>query len=334
MRQTNTKAVAEHKPLGVIDSISAGLALVWRRPWTLVVPILFDSLIWILPRLSLTQLFRPYLTDMLNTAALSSDPQAIQETRQTLEQLLQSFNVLGLVVTALNAVTRLPSLLAVDATQLSSPISAWAYSVPLLSPGLLLLLFVPLFLLGLFGVAVYLEWIAQGARPLANPDPRAALLRIAALWLRLILFSLLLTGFLFAGAILLLILQLLFNRPEIGAFATLVFTVGLFWVFIYFFFIPAASAVSNIGIRQALRRSTVLFRAFFWSTLGLIALSVFLDRGLAMVWEGLLIGPLAIVGILGNAFIGTALIAASMVFYQDRMNLFERLQARARPLKK
>ena len=55
MRQTNTRSVAEQKPLGVIDAVSAGLTLVWRRPWTLVVPILFDAMIWLLPRLSLAQ---------------------------------------------------------------------------------------------------------------------------------------------------------------------------------------------------------------------------------------------------------------------------------------
>lgn len=334
MRQTNSRTVADQKPLGVIDSISAGLSLVWRRPWTLVVPILFDALIWVLPRLSLTQLFRPYLTEMLNAAALSSDPQALDDTRQMLQSMVESFNVLGFVVTALNAVTRLPSLLAVDATNLESPINAWAYSIPLESPVLLLLLFIPLYLLGLLLVALYLEWIAQGARPLASPNLNAMVLRVANLWLRLILFSLLLVGFLFAAGLVLVILQLVFNRPEIAAFGTLLLTVGLFWVFIYFFFVPSAAAVSGIGIRHALRRSTLLFRVFFWSTLGLVALSVFLDRGLAMVWQGLLIGPLAILGILGNAFIGTALIAASMVYYQDRMNLFERLQAHAKPLKK
>ncbi len=335
MRETNTRTVAEQKPLGVIDSVSAGLALVWRRPWTLLIPILLDALIWMLPRLSLTQLFRPYVEQMLSMATLSSDPQAAEETRQALQQMIESFNLLGLVTTALNAVTRVPTLLAVDAAELHSPISAWAFTLPLQSPTLLVVLFIPLFLLGLLAVAVYLEWIAQGARPLETAVAGAAVMRIARLWLRLILFSLLLVGFLFAASLVLLFLQLVFNSAELGAFATLVITVALFWLFIYFFFVPSAAAVSDISIREALKRSSLLFRAFFWSTLALVALSVFLDRGMAVIWDGFIVSALGVViGIVANAFIGTALIAASMVYYQDRMNLFERMRQKVKSARK
>jgi hypothetical protein len=289
-------------------------------------------LIWILPRLSLTQLFRPFAEQMLSVATLSSDPQAAEETRRALQQMIESFNLLGLVTTALNAVTRVPSLLAVDAVEVHSPISAWAYALPLQSPTLMILLFIPLFVLGLLAVALYLEWIAQGARPLETTVVGAAVMRIARLWLRLILFSLLLVGFLFAASLVLLFLQLLFNSAELGAFATLVITVALFWIFIYLFFVPSAAAVSDIGIREALKRSSLLFRAFFWSTLALVALSVFLDRGMAVIWDGFTVSALGVlVGIVANAFIGTALIAASMVYYQDRMNLFERMRQKAKP---
>lgn len=332
MRQTNTRTVAEHKPLGVIDVVSAGLALVWRRPWTLLVPILLDILIWVLPRLSLTQLFRPYANEMLKAAALTSDPQAAEETRQAVQQMIESFNLLGLVSTVLNALTRVPSLLAVDAAGVTSPVNSWAYSIPLQSAALMIILFIPLFLLGLLAVAWYLEWIAQGTRPLEKQPRSAVFMRVARLWLRMILFSLLLVVFLIGAGIVLLALQLLFNSTEIAAFATLLITVGLFWIFIYFFFVPSASAVSDIGIREALKRSTLLFRAFFWSTLALVALSVFLDRGLAIVWDGFTVSSLGIViGIVANAFIGTALIAASMVYYQDRMMVFERIRSAKSP---
>ncbi|HZQ11114.1 MAG TPA: hypothetical protein VFD70_31375 [Anaerolineae bacterium] len=335
MRQTKTRTVAENKPLGVIDVVSAGLDLVRRRPWTLIVPIMLDALIWVLPRISLTQLFRPYANEMLAATALSSDPQAAEEARNTIQQTLESFNLLGLLATALNAVTRVPSLLGVDTSDVHSPINALAYSVPLQSPLLLFLLFVPFFLLGLFAIAIYLEWIAQGVRPLEASARGASLLRAGRLWLQLILFSLLLIGFVFGAGLVLILLESLFSSPELAALITLAFTVGLFWLFIYFFFVPSALAVSNIGILESLRRSTLLFRAFFWSTLALVALSVFLDRGLAIIWNGLTVSMLGVaVAIVANAYIGTSLIAASMVYYQDRFNLFERLRASAKVMKK
>jgi len=327
MRQTNTRTVAEQKPLGVIDAISAGLTLVWRRPWTLIVPILFDALIWILPRLSLAQLFRPFQTLLLGALAISADP-SNDEVRTKTIQTIDSLNLLGVVSGALNAVTRIPALLSVNASDVTSPFTALAWSTPLESPELAILLFVPLFLLGLLGVAVYLESIAQGVRPLETQPVTAALLRIAKLWLSLIWFSLLIVALLLVASIAIVAVRTIFNSPELAEFFTLLASVGIFWLFIYFFFVPAVMAVSNVGFSEAMRRSTLLFRIFFWTTLALVALSVFLDQGLTLIWSGLTVSALGVIlGVVANSFIGTALLAASMVYYQDRMNLFERMRA-------
>lgn len=333
MRETKTRTVAEPKPLGVIDSVSAGIGLVWRRPWTLVVPILLDAMIWLFPRLSLTEYLRPFHDDIMRAIPLSTDPQAVQETQAALQSALESLNILGFVAAALNGVTRIPTLLAIDAPNVASPFATVSYSIQ--SPALILLLFVPMFVLGLLLVALYLELVAQGARPLETSTRDVTLMRIGKLWLRLIGLALLFLVLLLAAIMILVGVQLVFSSPELAAFATLLMTVGLFWVFIYFFFVPSAAAVSEIGIRSAVRRSSILFRVFFWSTLALVALSVFLDRGLAIVWDGFTVNSIGVaIGIVANAFIGTALIAASMIYYQDRMNLLERLRQSVKIVKK
>ena len=336
MRQSNTRTVAEQKPLGVIDSVSAGLDLVRRRPWTLLIPVILDLVIWILPRLSLTQMFRPYADEMLRVASASGDPEMVTEVSATLEGLLQSFNLLSLVTTALNGVTRFPSLFKLDtlrATMLNvpGPFNPWAYTLSLTSPELVLVLFVPLFLLGLFVVAVYFEWIAQGVRPLQAQGRGAGLFRIAQLWLRLILFSFVLAGLLLLASFLVALVQAVVPGAELATFVALLVTVGLFWAFIYLYFVTSAMAVSGVGVRNGLRRSTLLFRIFFWPTIGLVILSVFLDRGLAIIWDGLTVSALGVVvAIVANAYIGTSLIAAAMVYYQDRMNLLERWRQAAK----
>lgn len=333
MRETKTRTVVEPKPLGVIDSVSAGISLVWRRPWTLLVPIILDALLWLLPRLSLTNFFRPLADFFSSIVPLSSDPQAAEETRTAIQAGLEASNVLGFVAVVLNAATRIPTLLAINASDVASPLITVSYSIQ--SPVLGLLLIIPLFILALFFVALYLEWIAQGARPLETAPRSVTAMRIARLWLRLILFSVFLIALAFAALALLALVQFTFNSPEIVAFAFLLLSVGLFWVFIYFFFVPSAAAVSDIGIRSAIRRSSALFRIFFWTTLSLVALSVFLDLGLAIIWDGLTVSPFGVVvGIVGNAFIGTSLIAASMIYYQDRMNFLERLRQSVKAVKK
>lgn len=327
MRQTKTRTVAEQKPLGVIDVLSAGLSLVWRRPWTLLVPILFDALIWLLPRLSLSNIFLPLQSMMLSTIPLSGDAQN-QEALDSVQRALESIHLLGIVSAALNAITRMPTLLAINLTGVTSPIQGWNAPISIQSPELMVLLFVPLFMLGLLAVAFYLEWIAQGVRPLEAAAPRATLLRVAKLWLKLIWFTALILALLIVAAFAILAVRLLFDSPELGAFVTLLASVGLFWLLIYFFFVPSIMGVSTVGFGDAMRRSTLLFRLFFWNTLALVALSVFLDQGLTIIWTGLTVSDFGTVfAILGNAFIGTSLIAASMVYYQDRMNLLERMRA-------
>lgn len=333
MRQTNTRLLVEQKPLSVIDVLTAGFEIVRKRPWTMLVPVLMDLAIWLLPRVSLADLFRPALTEWFDTTGLTPDAAAsAEETRQVVSQFLNSFHLLGLVTAALNSTVRLPTLLALDNGDVHSPINAFAYTFPLQSGLLAVFLFVPLFLLALLPSAFFIEWIAQGVRPLESAPPYAWVSRVAMLWLKLIVFSAVLVVIMMAAGLVLLVGQLFVPlNGDIGSFVLALVVVGWFWVAIYFFFTVSALAVSNVGILEAIRRSVLIFRFHFWASLGLFALTLFLDRGLGLVWHGLGVSSLGLlVGIAANAFVGTSLLAASMVFYQDRMNVTEKRLARAR----
>jgi hypothetical protein len=94
-------------------------------------------------------------------------------------------------------------------------------------------------------------------------------------------------------------------------------------------------AVSGVALRMAIRHSTLLFRVFFWSAIGLVLLSVFLERGLAIIWDGLTVSSIGVViAIAANAYIGTSLVAAAMVFYQDRMRAVERMRQKRKTAQK
>lgn len=334
MRQTNTRTAVEQKPLGVIDVVSAGLSLVWRRPWTLVIPILLDAMIWLLPRLSLTPLIIQYQTLFTNPFFLSTEPPDEQVTLQ-MQEFINSFNLVGLLSGILHAITRLPALLSVTAFGVANPIDALRSSIPIQSPEFALLLLIPLILLGLLAVAAYFESIAQGVRPLSSAAPGTGLLRIAKLWLNLIWFSLVILALFLVSAFAVWGVYSISGSAELVGFAMLLLSVGLFWLFIYFFFVPGVMSISAVGFGEAMRRSTLLFRIFFLPTIALVALTVFLEQGMLVIWDGLTVSTFGVaLGIVGNAFIGTALIAASMVYYQDRINLFERLRAGLKPVKK
>ncbi len=331
----NAQLLTEQKPLGVIDVLTAGFEIVRKRPWTVFVPVLLDLFIWAMPRLSLAPIFRPAIDEMFSTTGLPADAvENAQQMHDAAVEFVSSLNLLGMVSAALDSVARVPSLLSFENGDIHSPFTALAYTLQLQSGFVALFLFVPLFLLGLFAAALYIESIAQGVRPLEKEAPLAWLSRAAMLWLKLVAFAALLGFLLFASALVLVIAQAFTPLGvDAGSFITALIAVGWFWLTIYFFFVLAAMAVSNLSLFDAIRRSVIIFRLHFWASLALVILTLFLQRGLMLVWDGLAV-PDSSVGILlaivANAIIGTGLLAATMVFYQDRTNYTERLLARVK----
>ena len=336
----DAKLIAEQKPLSIIDVLTAGFEIVRKRPWTVLIPILLDTVIWFLPRLSLGALLRPAVDEQFPTTGLS--PDLVDNAKQMHDaavQVANSLNLFSVVTGLLDGVARLPSLLLYVDSGVHSPINSLAYTMQLDSEGLATFLFLPLFLLGLFLAALYIELIAQGVRPLQNEPPLAWVWRSGRLWLRLILYSFML-GMIFFISSLVLDLAEAFTPlgADLGSFVAALVTVGWLWLTIYFFFVIPALSIGNLSLFEALRRSILIFRVHFWASLGLVTLTLFLDLGLRLfVWNGLAM-PGSDLGILMaivlNAIIGTGLLAGLLVFYQDRMLYTERLIARARAARK
>jgi hypothetical protein len=80
-----------------------------------------------------------------------------------------------------------------------------------------------------------------------------------------------------------------------------------------------ALALQDIGLVQAIWRSFNVVRRNLWATLGLILLSLVIQTGFAQIWQGLNTGSWqTLLGIIGNAYIGSGVMAAIMTFYLDR----------------
>ncbi len=96
----------------------------------------------------------------------------------------------------------------------------------------------------------------------------------------------------------------------------------MLWMQLYLFFAPDAIFVSQVGPRQAIRRSVAVVRANFWAAVRIVVLITIILLGMGQVWLALASrapwGPA--LGILGNAYIASGLAAASMLFYRERMD--------------
>jgi hypothetical protein len=127
------------------------------------------------------------------------------------------------------------------------------------------------------------------------------------------------------GAILLVVSSLL---PPLGYILGMVLISLVTWVSFYGVFVVAALAVNQVSVWRAIWNSFNVVLRNYWSTLGLFLLINLIGGGLTILWQQLSTGSwLTFVGIVGNAYVGTGLVTASLIFYQDRYARWQELVA-------
>lgn len=92
---------------------------------------------------------------------------------------------------------------------------------------------------------------------------------------------------------------------------------------LYVFFAPDAIFISRVGPLRAIRQSAAVVQTGVWSAITLVILITVILIGLSQVWQ-LLASQASwglALGIVGNAYIASGLVAASMLFYRERMEL-------------
>lgn len=105
------------------------------------------------------------------------------------------------------------------------------------------------------------------------------------------------------------------NMVAMGIFGVLI------WLSFYGIWFVAALAVNRSTLWQALWNSFNIVLRNFWQTLGIFALINLIGGGLTILWQRLSTGSwLTLVGILGNAYVGSSLLTGSLIFYHDRYN--------------
>ena len=109
------------------------------------------------------------------------------------------------------------------------------------------------------------------------------------------------------------------------------------WAILYLAFALPAVFVSGANPVQAIWNSVTVFRYNSWSAMGLVFLIYLIQMGFSLVWQQLISSAWgAAFNIVANAFLGTGLVAAAMLFYHDRFTWLtevrERIRQQQRPL--
>jgi len=331
--------------LSVIDSLSKGFQAVYRRWWLVLIPILLDSLLWLGPRLSVHSLLQDAMVAVdaqFSEMSSQDDSEWADALRGTFEDAVAKYNAFAtLRVGALSV----PSLLTWGGVRLGSPpmnealwvsflgvtnmpdlmlsVSDAGFAAPVVwqipSQGIWLLLALSLTLAGIGAGSVYLTGIWQSLGMATDLPPFWQ--RAWHLGKRFVLFLVVrAAALLILGIPLLLVLALLsaISTSVAMLFGTIVMGLGT-WLSFYLAFLAAALATSDVSVWRAIWNSFNIVLRNFWSTLWLLVLINLIGGGLTILWQRLSTGSwLTWIAIVGNAYIGSSLVAASMVFYQDR----------------
>lgn len=312
-------------PLGIIDSLSAGFAIVNKRLWLLLLPVLLDVTLVIGPGISIAPVVDEGVARFqASTLAQTGQDQAANDSsEESLSQMVkQSAEALGAF--------RETNLLGILAWQLPSLVSATS-STPLpklrgaiaaeVAGGWTLLgSTLALALLSLLGVSLYLTIIAQALRVEAFSAGRLLRNTLRG-WLRFCLFfaALLLIALPSSGALILLLATAsLFGAGLLSLVSSLVLAVVLTASF-YLFFVDDAIFFLRVQPLQAAWCSANVIWRNFWSALCFVLLVNLIHAGIPLAWRLIIENPFGLAAaILGQAYIATGLAAAGMLFFSQR----------------
>jgi len=307
----------------VIETLSAGYAAVNRQPWVLVLPILLNLFLWLGPHVSYSPLVGPVVTDAsewtrqvaFGPRPALRDPQVVSSIEQSRQWLIARSDDTNGFQALVWGPLGLPSL-----DGLPSPsddiafVSGWGDGVALLGACLGLgLLIGGWFYGGLAGASS-----GKDGSPLASCRriPRAVLDVLGLVGV------LIATAALFCVPVVLLIGFTAVVSPPVAILGGMLLLAGLLFASVHLFFSVPAIFVSNAGPLLAIQRSVGLVRRHLWASVALILLTWLILAGMDRVWELLasqLQSPYGVIlGILGNAYVASGLIAAGMVFYIQR----------------
>jgi hypothetical protein len=344
--------------LGIIDALGRGFQKVNRHWWLLLVPVLLDLFLWIGPQASIQQLVDRALSslevDLPEVQAVDGiEAQGWDSVRALAEDVVPGYNSFSsLRVGALGV----PSLAAWGGARLGAPSSyeiMWvAFALMVNMPQLMVSVGDASFVaplvwqmpneavwlltslgLTLVGILIGSFYMAALSRTLDEGEDRPS----EGLWARALRFAgrygvfwLLRLGLLLAVGlpVLLLTMALAALSPGLASlFTTVVLGLATWASFYGIFFVPAL-AVNEVSIWRAIWNSFNVVLRNFWPTLGLFLLINLIGGGLTILWQQFSHGSwLTLIGIIGNAYVGTALVVASLLFYRDRYTRWQALVA-------
>jgi hypothetical protein len=315
-----------------MGSLRAGFDAVSRHVALILLPVALDIFLWLGPRFSVDSLLTPFLNMVFDQTRLtltsSADIRRFTEFESLFNQTVEHFNLLSLLSRLQTFPVGVSSLLA-RTMPVETPFGLQPVVQISSLPGLIglaLLLVAGGWVLG----ALYFRWVS--GTTLGETAPGTGISSLWAIFQTLILSGVWLVGLMMFFIPVTLVLTVLTMLSPVLAGAALFIILALsFWLIVPLFFTPHGIFVRKQNAFYSIFTSLRMAR-FALPTSGLFVICWFLlSTGLGYLWSVPTADSwMTLVGIGGHAFITTALLSASFVYYRDMnawlQTVFERLQ--------
>lgn len=300
-------------PPGIIGSIRSGFDAIATHVTVILMPLVLDLVLWLGPRLSLERMVQPLLQNVGTIAASGGlQPDDIRSAMEMYRSFFQAFNLLGILRTFPIGISSLMSGVMPTSTPWGAPAI-----LEISSPAQFLALTLLITLAGWTLGGLYFRWVAALATPGAASEDRSSNGRAV---LQTILYALIWSIVAWmVGLPLAVLLYVLFAiNTLLGEGVLLLLGFLSMWLVVPVFF-----SLHGMYVRRQNALASIVggfhMTRFTLPTSSLFVLTVFLlGVGLNFLWAVPAHNSwLLLVGIFGHAFVTTALLASSFVYYHN-----------------
>jgi hypothetical protein len=312
-------------PPGIINSIKAGFDIIATHISAILLPLLLNLFLWLGPRLRMVALFNSMKADVFSIWKSSGIPaEDIQRAMGLYENTIPRINLFWIFHTMPIGISSLFLPQKISQTPLGDPANLQVSATNLLGWIFFLVFF------GWIGGGMYFRsvaWLSMGNKdvpPMSVSHAIAQTILLSISWIVL---------FFFLGVPVFLVLAVVLQfSTTIANLLILFLCLASMWVIVPLFFWPHGIFIKQQNVINAILSSFQLMR-FTLPTSSLFVLTVFLLAfGLNFLWSI----PsedswMMLLGIFGQSFVTTALLAASFVYYRDMsiwlQNMIEKLRS-------
>ena len=298
-------------PPGIVGSLRTGFDAIAAHITAILLPLALDILLWLGPRVSIDRLAEPILKQFGTFATGNGvKPQDIQGSLDMYAKFFQDFNILGILRTFPVGVSSLMSGVMPTETPWGAS-NVWQIGSAVQLLALAFFLTIAGWVLG----GVYFHWVATLATPEAGVEVRTPAGRaIVQTVVYAVIWSVM--ACIIGLPVALLLYALFMVNSILGEGVLLLLGFLSMWLVVPLFFSPHGIFVRKQNAFASILSGFQMTR-FTLPTSSLFVLTVFLlGVGLNFLWSQ---PPdnswLVLVGIFGHAFITTALLASSFVYY-------------------